>query len=264
MLDINEWEKAIISDIALAIYVPPSTKRTIHTDRPYHGLIWNELGSDRDYYFSNGMVMHTQGHQLFYLPKGSSYTVKGDGKKAESSCYAINFAAELSTAPFSMSFRNHEQIEKLFKTATTIWKRQEAFCDLSIRKILYEIILLAAKEQQKKYTPTSTNLLIAPALDMIHSDFTRNNISVTELAERCGISEAYLRRIFMNKYGISPKEYIINMRITYAKQLLTLEEIHISTVASMCGYAEPTHFSREFTRRVGISPSNFKYKTTDV
>jgi AraC-like DNA-binding protein len=258
LLNSKKWESAIVGEIALAVHVPYTTKRAIHNNRPFHGLVWNEAGSSRDYLFSDGTVLHTGERELFYLPKGSSYKTSNGFSQNGSTCYAINFSAELSDQPFSVSFRNSEQIEKLFKTAANVWKRQDAFCDMTIRKILYEIILLTAKEQQKKYTPSSATLVIAPAPELIKSDFTRSDISVASLAQLCGISEAYLRRIFLSKYGVSPKEYIINMRISYAKQLLSLEEFPISTIALMCGYSEPTHFSREFTRRVGVSPSDFK------
>lgn len=257
MLNSKKWERAVISDIALALHVPATSRRSVHTNRPYHGLVLNEIGSERDYYFSDGTVLHTKGQQLFYLPRGSTYKIANSKAITKNTCYAINFSADLSDKPFVVSFRNPEPVEKLFKNAILVWKRQDAFCDVIIRKTLYEIILAASKEQQKKYTTVSTNALIAPALDMIRSEFTRNDISVSELAKLCNISEAYLRKIFLNKYGVSPKEYIINMRMTYAKQLLALGEFPVGTVAVMCGYAEPAHFSREFTRRVGVAPSNF-------
>lgn len=259
MLNTKKWEHAVITEIALAIHVPFTKKRTMHTNRPYHGLVWNEEGSERDYHFSDGTVLHTGSRELFYLPRGSSYKVFGGKQINESTCYAINFAAELSDKPFSISFRNSDHIEKLFKNAALVWKRQDPFCDMTIRKTLYEIILAAVKEQQRQYTSSSANMLISPALELIHSEFTRGDISVSELAALCGISEAYLRRIFLSKYGVSPKEYIINMRIGYAKQLLSLEEFPVGEIASMCGYAEPTHFSREFTKRVGVPPSEYRH-----
>ena len=106
--------------------------------------------------------------------------------------------------------------------------------------------------------PPSTDALILPAVERMRSEFNESELSVTELAAECGISEAYFRRIFLNRYGISPKEYIINMRMNYAKQLLATGELPISNVATLCGYAEPTHFSREFSRRVGIAPNKYK------
>ena len=260
MMNAKKWERVIIGEIALATRVPHSTRRTVHSNRPYHGLVWNEVGNSRVYRFSDGTVLHTGERELFYLPRGSSYKVEDGKQVGDTSCYAINFSAQISDKPFSITFRTPEQIEKLFKNSALVWKRQDAFCDVTIRKNLYEIILLAAREQQKKYTSQATNMLIDPALERIRSDFTRNDITVAELAALCGISEAYLRRIFLNKYGVAPKEYMINLRMGYAKQLLTLEEFPIATVAEMCGYAEPTHFSREFTKRVGVSPNSFKHR----
>ena len=74
----------------------------------------------------------------------------------------------------------------------------------------------------------------------------------------CNVSEAYFRRIFTEKYGISPKEYIINMRIDYAKQLLRSGQMSVSDTARACGYFEESHFSREFSKRVGVSPCEYK------
>ena len=43
----------------------------------------------------------------------------------------------------------------------------------------------------------------------------------------------------------------------YAKQLLILGEFEISEIAELCGYSEPCHFLREFSRRVGVNPSQY-------
>jgi AraC-like DNA-binding protein len=72
------------------------------------------------------------------------------------------------------------------------------------------------------------------------------------------VSEVYLRKIFEKKFGVSPKEYMISLRMEYAKQLLSSGEVGVAEVAQMCGYAEPCHFSREFKKRFGISPKNYK------
>jgi AraC-like DNA-binding protein len=67
-----------------------------------------------------------------------------------------------------------------------------------------------------------------------------------------------LRKIFEKKLGVSPKEYMISLRMEYAKQLLSSGEVGVAEAAQMCGYAEPCHFSREFKKRFGISPKNYK------
>ena len=51
------WERAIISEVALAVHVAPANMKAVHTDRPYHGFVINTPGSGRTYYFSDGTVL---------------------------------------------------------------------------------------------------------------------------------------------------------------------------------------------------------------
>ena len=124
-------------------------------------------------------------------------------------------------------------------------------------KNLYNIILLFKKEIQKKYLPSEKILLIKPALDIMNTNYTRNNLSVEELSKHCGISVAYFRRLFTEKFGISPREFIIQKRIDYAKKLLKSGQFSVGEISLLCGYAEQCHFSREFYKRVGVSPKDF-------
>lgn len=259
MLDLKKWERIVIGEIVLAVAVDASSKTTSHTNRLSHGLVLNDYRADKIYSFSDGTSIHTGPCELFYLPKGSSYKISSDVSGEGTGCLAINFECNISDKPFSLSFRNKEYVEKLFKTAIEEWTRGTPYCDLVIRRSLYDIILAAVKEQGRRYAPSVADKRIAPALELIRSRFNSGELSISELARACGITEAYLRRIFENKYGVSPKEYIIGMRMNYARQLLDSGELSIGQVASLCGYAEPTHFTREFTRRVGVSPG--KYRT---
>lgn len=252
-----DWNKLIITKIGLAIFVPPNTGSLIHSNRPYHGLVFNRKGKNADYVFSNGFVLKTKENSLFYLPKGSSYKVithtQGEG------CWAINFDVldSIQTKPFSIKIQNTEQVMSNFKKSVDAFRKSNNHSNLTIMKNLYDIILLLKKEYEKNYTPNEKIALIKPALDMINTNYYKNDLSVEELSRICGISIAYFRRIFTEKFGISPKEYIINKRIEYAKKLLLSKQFSVREVAEMCGYYEPCHFSREFSKRTGISPNKY-------
>ncbi|MBE6550023.1 MAG: helix-turn-helix transcriptional regulator [Ruminococcaceae bacterium] len=251
----NEWNNIVIKKIALAIYVANGAGRSIHTDRPYHGLVLNDADAVKDYIFSDGRVLKTCENELFYLPKGSTYRVKvikGGG------CYAINFDAELCDQPFAMIFRNVDAVRRAFKNAQKKWRSGSEERSLIAMRSLYEIILLAFEESNRAYIPDKKTALITPAIEKLNESFCDNSLSVASLACMCNVSEAYFRRIFAEKYGISPKEYIINMRIDYAKQLLESGQLSVSDTAKACGYFEESHFSREFSKRVGITPREYK------
>ena len=68
----------------------------------------------------------------------------------------------------------------------------------------------------------------------------------------------YLRRLFCDRFGMGPKEYVIERRLSYAVRLLESGQFSVGEIAGMCGYAEPCHFSREFSRRYGMSPNEYK------
>ena len=256
----DDWNNLIVTKIALASYVAPYTGSVYHENRPFHGIVLNGKGKRADYIFSDGLVLKTYENTLFYLPKNSTYKVithvHGEG------CWAINFdlASEINTKPFSTEIQNAEQLLDNYKKSVDAFCKSDGHSNLTIMKNLYNIILLFKKDIQKKYLPSEKMLLIKPALDIMNTNYAQNNLSVEELAKLCGISVAYFRRLFTEKFGVSPKEYIINRRIDYAKKLLLNEQFTVSEVAEMCGYFEPCHFSREFSKRTGISP--VKYKNT--
>ena len=199
-------------------------------------------------------IMRTDENALFYLPKGSSYHVE---PHQIGGCYAINFDAEIFDTPFSVSFRNTESLLHHFKAACEAWKSKNDQANLLAMRALYDGIYQMQKEEQRQYISGRHRSLIAPAIKEIEHSFTEKNISVSYLAALCKMSEVYFRKIFFCCFGVSPKEYIIQKRMEYAKQLLVLGEFEISEIAELCGYSEACHFSREFSRRVGVNPSQY-------
>ena len=114
------------------------------------------------------------------------------------------------------------------------------------------------KEQAREYLPSDRQERILPAVERMERSFADRDVTVESLSEMCGMSEVYFRKIFFCKFGMSPKEYLIQKRMEYAKQLLTSGQFEVSDVAELCGYSEPCHFSREFKKRVGVSPKEYR------
>ena len=251
----DTWSELVVKGIALAIYVAPRAGKAAHSDRPFHGLVLNDPESVRDYCFSDGRVMRTEGGALFYLPKGSTYTIK---TIAPGGCHAINFDADLFDEPFVMRFRDTEPLLKSFKCAVKEWRCRSSSGLHGVMRSLYDILYQIQIEREKEYVSGATVSCIQPAVEYLSAHFAENELSVSGLAEMCGISEVYFRRIFSEYYGISPKEYVIRMRLEYAKELLLSGQLSVGETAELCGYAEPCHFSREFHKRVGCSPAEYK------
>lgn len=253
----KHWENMIVTDVSLAMYVGVGEGKSLHTDRPFHGLVLSESGGEKRYLFSDGTVMEIGGGTLFYLPKDSNYQVKSIGKGG---CYAINFQALglECTVPFSVPLRDPVPLEKCFREVCAAWKEQRPDSMLLARRCLYEAVLCAMREKSRSYLPSDKAALLDTAEQILQKRYTDPTLQMGELAAECGISDAYFRRLFRQKHGISPHEYLSRMRITYAAQLLQSGQFSVEQTARLCGFVEPCHFSREFRRRTGCSPAQYK------
>ena len=77
------------------------------------------------------------------------------------------------------------------------------------------------------------------------------------------LTTADLLSMLMDKYGISPKAYINNLRIDFAKKLLTRSEMSITEISYSIGFMEPLYFSTSFRKSTGISPTEFRERYKD-
>ena len=86
----------------------------------------------------------------------------------------------------------------------------------------------------------------------------RRRWTISDLVALTGVSQAQLFRLFRDKTGTSPMDYLRRERITVAKRQLTGTPASVSEVADSVGYSDPYYFSRDFTRVVGSSPRKFR------
>lgn len=86
------------------------------------------------------------------------------------------------------------------------------------------------------------------------------NITVARLAELGYVSVSCLNRRFKNEMGITPIEYLIELRIEKAKLLLRRRNIPVTEIALRCGFGSSAHFSSCFQKRMNITPSEYQEK----
>ncbi len=112
--------------------------------------------------------------------------------------------------------------------------------------------------RQAEENSGTTGDLILAARYYLEKNFTRN-ITGEELAKKIGIGASYLSKLFKEKIGMSPPEYLIHLRLQEAKRLLASgNSLMVKDVAEAVGYTDPGHFSRIFKKTVGIWPTEFK------
>ena len=103
----------------------------------------------------------------------------------------------------------------------------------------------------------STDYSIARAEHYIEQHFAET-ITVTRLAQLGQCSVSHFRQKFKKELGITPKEYLIQVRIEKAKKMLRRNEKSITEIALACGFNSSAHFTSCFTTLTGITPTAYK------
>jgi AraC family transcriptional regulator len=83
---------------------------------------------------------------------------------------------------------------------------------------------------------------------------------LNDIAQAVNLSPFHLARLFKNSVGVSPHQYLIQVRVNSARSLLSAGsgERSLAEVASAVGFADQSHLTRHFKRVVGVTPSQFR------
>ena len=110
---------------------------------------------------------------------------------------------------------------------------------------------------EKEPEATSGNKYVDMAKRYMDENFSKP-VKVEDVAEHVGLDRKYLRNLFSKYLGVSTKEYLMNIRMEKAKELLISEEIPVADVAESVGYTDALAFSKIFKTHVGVSPIEFR------
>lgn len=114
-----------------------------------------------------------------------------------------------------------------------------------------------------RYSSHSTDPLYVNH-DTIHSalQYMRKNfcepLSIEALAAMHNLSPSYFRTIFKKHTGSSPIDYLIDLRVNYAAQLLLGSNLSVQEISEMTGFQSQAYFSRIFKQKLGLTPTEYR------
>lgn len=123
----------------------------------------------------------------------------------------------------------------------------------------------ALKAEGFELLDNTTPVLVTKIKSALVALFGQNEIPEefklsTFLTEKFPYDYSHLSRVFSHHQKDTIEHYLIRLRIEKAKELLTYQDNNVSGVAYNLGYASAAHFSRQFKKMVGVSPSVFQKK----
>ena len=98
---------------------------------------------------------------------------------------------------------------------------------------------------------------VRAAVELVHADPSAP-LDAAHLARHAGVSERHFLRLFRDELGTTPARYVEGVRIEAARRLLETEDAVIPAVARRCGFGTDETMRRAFTRRLGVSPDQYR------
>lgn len=162
-------------------------------------------------------------------------------------------------------FTNHLQLQiPIFETVNQLiselvqeYHSQHIGRTTLLYALFWNLIVLLSRAYQIITQPKNSPLNIAESLAYINKNY-RNAITVEALALQAHMSVRNFSRVFHKAYGISPINYVIQLRIQHAYELLQNSEIPISEVAYQCGFQDSNYFTRQFKYASSLTPSKYR------
>ena len=101
------------------------------------------------------------------------------------------------------------------------------------------------------------NRMITKGKEYIQSNYSRD-ISLDDVSRYLNLSPYYFSKLFKSETGITFVEYLTELRIRQAKELLKDEKLSVKEICVSVGYSDPNYFSRIFKKNLGMTPTEFR------
>lgn len=223
--------------------------------RQSHGFIIKIQG--RADYFIGEKTLSVNAGEMIFLPKGASYQYTSEPNE-ENLYTSINFQASLNNPQISMyALKDFYGADFLYQSFSELWRFGNTSDRYKCISVFYDLLSYISRIEHLKSSDKRKYDLIDPAVEYLRKHIYDSNFKTNKLYRMCGISDTYFRQIFMARFNMTPQEYVVIKRLSYAKSIIESGDYeNIKEVSAMVGYKDPLYFSKAFKKLYGLSPSN--------
>ena len=150
--------------------------------------------------------------------------------------------------------------QRLISRTTADFKLElnEAISNAVTPKLLKDDLFQILSQFNLVEAKTDKKMIITQIKQYLNDNYNKS-ISNEMLSALFGFVPSYISKIFRNQTGVSPSEYLTNLRIDKAKNLLdTRKDLLIKEVSLLVGYNDPYYFSKAFKKITGLWPSQYQ------
>jgi len=228
--------------------------------KPSHTLLWfkNCRAKITD---KNGKVLTAEKNQVAYMSKGIEYTVEFfDTAPNQDDSVVFHFQLKdaenediTPTLSPQICIKNVDTALALSIESAAEEFNKNVICKPIITSVIYQMLGIACQRQRKRVVSHKYKY-ISEGIELMENNSDK---TLNEIAQICGVSEGYFRKLFKEYSGENPIDFRQRYRIEKAKQLLLLDTHSIGEIAEELHFSDIYHFSTPFTNLTGISPQKY-------
>lgn len=209
--------------------------------------------NEKKYQPSKGMVVFRKQGDSFHsrgLQKPFHYIeVVFDIENNLNDCYESQYLYQVARPDFFYG---------LFLELQNVWNNRIPAYQIKAKSLLLNIFYhlitdnVLDKEKSKYYK------IIEKSISYMQKNYFNAFLNIELISKQSDITSSHFRNLFKKIYGVSPLHYITVIRIEKAKNLLTLTNKSVKSIASQVGINDIYHFSKLFKKMTGLSPSHYR------
>ena len=247
-----------------------TTKKRLPTWSP-HGRVDYQLlyvaAGKAHFYIGGEDKVVTAGHMVLYQPKEEQHYEYFGIDKPE--VYWVHFTGgdvRNTLRHYDIPLNDHVFYCGTPSTYVLLFKQmieELQTCRVGYEELLEmcfrELLLVVQRTRLEKPSIVSTQVQeeMAFARQYFHEHYNEP-INIEDFAQSRHMSISLFMRNFKKVYEISPKQYILNLRMNNAQSLLETTDYTVSEIAAIVGYDNPLYFSRLYHKQKGQAPTDYR------
>ena len=164
----------------------------------------------------------------------------------------FEYSLECFPVKYSTDPKNH--IPHRMMTIFDAFPKQDSLRERELSALLERLLITVSRSVVRGSEKRGT---LTEALRYIGSNYN-SNIHIADLAAIEHLSVSRFNFLFKEQIGMPPTRYILSLRMSSAKELLSSTDLPIKQIGMMCGYPDPHFFSKTFKSFLGISPAEYR------
>ncbi|HEX7282614.1 MAG TPA: AraC family transcriptional regulator [Vicinamibacterales bacterium] len=195
---------------------------------------------------------------MLYVPHlqmaSAAEHVRRAGQRSLGPSHAASVASDPAIAHVTSALLRAmtDGVEDLYAETAVAW--------LAVHLVTRYWSFSAADERRSVGVISDTRL--ARVVEFMSANYNKR-LTLEQLAGEAGVSRFHFTRIFRDKFGQSPLDFLATLRLDAARRLLITSDLPIAQVGEICGYPAPSHFSAVFLARHGMTPTTFRSNRND-